>query len=158
MYHYTTPFGHWLLINCWQIGSMINLATLSQWRSQQDLSDVSNFFFLDKFPELVAPQTIDPLENLWVRPIKIDFLEHFDFWDTFLAWELNNNIIMPNKAASPTTVTCHAHMKHPADFQPTSDPPILKIQDWLLVCESFHDGSMAVDNVTHTSQQKCFLA
>ena len=65
---------------------------------------------------------------------------------------------MPNDAAPPTTVTRRAQMKHPADFQPTSDPPVLKIQDWLLACESFHDGSTAVDNVTHTSQQKCFLA
>ena len=65
---------------------------------------------------------------------------------------------MPNDNIPPTTVTHRAQVKHPTGFQPTSEPPILKIQDCLLALESFHKGSAAVDNDTYTSQQKRFLA
>ena len=48
-------------------------------------------------------------------------------------------------------------MCHLADFQPTADPPALNIQDWLLACEKYHKGSVAVDNVTFMDEQKCYL-
>ena len=51
-----------------------------------------------------------------------------------------------------------AQMRHPADFQPTAEPPAMKIQDWLLACKKYHKGSVAVDNVTFTDEQKYYLA